>query len=86
MFCFLDTAHYYTGVLPPKRGDKVKRVSKLFQQNQDMSTPTGEKTTPTMRLHPAIQAAIESYPFDEMNLVQTEVKLTLPTAQGEVDP
>ena len=73
-------------MLAPKRGDKVKRVSKVFQQSTEKPRPTSKQTTPTKKLHPSIQSAIKSFPHDAFNLVETKVKLALPTAEGKSAP
>ena len=92
--CFTHThthkhthTHTHTlAVLQPKRGtgDKVKRVSQIFQNNEKKGERGAltKRTTPTHRLHPAIQSAIESYPFSELEHVETKVKQTLPTKIG----
>lgn len=83
-------AHTHTlpptlAVLPPKRGENVKRVSQIFRSNEEKGTggAAAKTTTPTHRLHPAIQSAIESYPFSELEHVKTEVKQKLPTTLGK---
>lgn len=68
--------------MPPKRGQKVKRVSLLFQE-KEVPELAVKKTTPMHRLHPAIQSAIESYPFHDLEHVEPVVKQTLPTKQGK---
>jgi 6-phosphogluconate dehydrogenase len=74
-------------VLLPKRGggEKVKRVSQIFQRNGEKGTGGAmtKKTTPTLRLHPAIQSAIESFLFSELEHVKTDVKQSLPTKLGK---
>ena len=81
----LHTHIHHLAVVPPKRGEKVKRVSRMFQDKKKHSAaaPT-RKTTPTHRLHPAIQSAIESFPFNELEHVVPTVKQTLPTNLGRI--
>ena len=42
-----------------------------------------KKTTPTHRLHPAIQSAIESFPYSQLEHVETDFKQSLPTKLGK---
>ena len=41
-----------------------------------------KKTTPTHRLHPAIQSAIESFPYSQLEHVKTDFKQSLPNKFG----
>ena len=83
---FLAHTHMHVlAILPPKRGEKVKRVSQIFRSNgeKESGAATMKKTTPTHRLHPAIQSAIESFPYSQLEHVKTELKQSLPTKLGK---
>ena len=41
------------------------------------------KTTPTIKLHSAIQSEIVSFSYSDLEPVEPKVKLTLPSARGE---
>ena len=85
VFHLMHTHTHVLAILPPKRGEKVKRVSQIFQSNgeKERGDATMKKTTPTRRLHPVIQSAIEPFPYSKLEHVKTDTKQSLPTKLGK---
>ena len=74
--------HTLTGVLSAPNGLKVKRLSSLIE-TRETNEIERKRTTPTRRLQPVIRNAIEVYPFNQLHHVNTAVKQSLPSADGE---